>query len=257
MTILIHKYIYKLGQELDRNKSSLLHGYLMEKTNDNFSDDMHITGFHPYTQYLYKTEEQYWCVSALNDYADKNLTTVLSNNGVITLTHNDIMIPYTLISSMHTDTDTLFKEHYFIKEQSRYAIIEFLTPCSFKSYGEYMIFPDIWHIFRSLIEKYNLISETKIDENDIDEICRCMKISSYSLRSSSFCLESVKIPSFLGKITIKCVGAKEMISLMHMLINFAEYSGIGIKTALGMGAVRKGDTYGNTSNRTGSGFSIT
>ena len=229
----------------------------MEKTNDNFSDDMHITGFHPYTQYLYKTDEQYWCVSALNDYADKNLTTVLSNNGVITLTHNDIMIPYTLISSMHTDTDTLFKEHYFIKEQSRYAIIEFLTPCSFKSYGEYMIFPDIWHIFRSLIEKYNFISETKIDEKDIDEICRCMKISSYSLRSSSFCLESVKIPSFWGKITIKCGGGKEMVSLMHMLISFAEYSGIGRKTALGMGAVRKGDTYGNTSNRTGSGFSIT
>jgi CRISPR-associated endoribonuclease Cas6 len=51
-------------------------------------------------------------------------------------------------------------------------------------------------------------------------------------------MEGVKIPSFVGKITFRMHGAQTMTNLAQMLFRFGEYSGIGIKTALGMGAVK-------------------
>ena len=38
-------------------------------------------------------------------------------------------------------------------------------------------------------------------------------------------------------LDIKINGTNQIVSLLHMLLAFGEYSGIGIKCALGMGAV--------------------
>lgn len=60
----------------------------------------------------------------------------------------------------------------------------------------------------------------------------------YDLKSTTFSLEGVKIPSFIGKITIKITGTQTMANFAHMLFEFGEYAGVGIKTALGMGYVK-------------------
>ena len=51
-------------------------------------------------------------------------------------------------------------------------------------------------------------------------------------------MEKVKIPAFIGKITIKLTGTKTMTNFANMLFEFGEYSGIGIKTSLGMGCIK-------------------
>jgi len=60
----------------------------------------------------------------------------------------------------------------------------------------------------------------------------------YDLKSVSFSLEGVKIPSFIGKITIKLHGTDTMANFVNMLFEFGEYSGVGIKTSLGMGYMK-------------------
>ncbi len=42
----------------------------------------------------------------------------------------------------------------------------------------------------------------------------------------------------MGKITIIIRGPEQLARLAGALISFAEYSGLGIKTALGMGGVK-------------------
>ena len=65
------------------------------------------------------------------------------------------------------------------------------------------------------------------------------QIVRYDLKSVSFSLEGVRIPAFVGKITIKINGTKTMADFANMLVEFGTYSGVGIKTALGMGCIRQ------------------
>lgn len=69
-------------------------------------------------------------------------------------------------------------------------------------------------------------------------LCDYAKIIRYNLRSVSFSLEGVKIPAFMGDITIKMNGTQTMANFARMLFLFGTYAGVGIKTSLGMGSIQ-------------------
>ena len=50
-------------------------------------------------------------------------------------------------------------------------------------------------------------------------------------------MEGIKIPSFVGEVTIRINGPEQMVNLANMLLKYGQYSSIGIKSAMGMGAV--------------------
>ena len=75
-------------------------------------------------------------------------------------------------------------------------------------------------------------------EDTLEQLTNSTEIVDYNLRSLRFGLEGVRIPSFLGKIRIRIHGSQTMINFANLLFHFGNYSGIGIKTALGMGSVR-------------------
>lgn len=77
------------------------------------------------------------------------------------------------------------------------------------------------------------------DEETLEQLCENAQIVRYDLKSVSFSLEGVRIPAFVGKITIKINGTKTMADFANMLVEFGTYSGVGIKTALGMGCIRQ------------------
>lgn len=78
-----------------------------------------------------------------------------------------------------------------------------------------------------------------LDEETLDQLCEKAQIVRYDLKSVNFSLEGVRIPAFIGKITIKMNGTKTMTDFANMLIEFGTYAGVGIKTALGMGYIRQ------------------
>ena len=51
-------------------------------------------------------------------------------------------------------------------------------------------------------------------------------------------MEGVKIPGFKGDITIRIGGPQQMSNMAWMLAKFGEYAGVGIKTGIGMGAIK-------------------
>lgn len=47
--------------------------------------------------------------------------------------------------------------------------------------------------------------EVMADEDTLEQLCENARITGYDLKSVNFSLEGVRIPSFIGKLTIKCM----------------------------------------------------
>ncbi len=241
---MIKQTIYKLtsrNTELNCNMSSLFHGWLMENVSPEFAGNMHESTLRPYSHHLeYQNKQWYWVVNTLNNSAADNILPVLSRAKSIRLKHNDTEISLSEQSGNSLSYDMLFERHYLSDSSPRIIPIFFSSPTSFKSGGKYINYPTVRLVFQSLINKYDSCSENTAlyDENFFSELLSCTEIIGYNLKSTFFCLEGVKIPSFIGWIKIRTNGSKSMTSLVNMLAEFAKYSGIGIKCSLGMGGVR-------------------
>ncbi|GHV44927.1 hypothetical protein FACS1894204_02900 [Synergistales bacterium] len=117
--------------------------------------------------------------------------------------------------------------------------MRFVTPTAFKSGGEYVIMPSVELIFQSLLAKWNAFSEhNQLDASDVlADICAHTRIVNYSLRSVGYTLKGVTIPAFAGYIKLSVRGPDMLVRLVNLLVAFGSLSGVGIKTALGMGGV--------------------
>lgn len=224
------------------NRSSLLHGFLMNIVSPEFADSMHIAAIRPYSQNLIKDKGNIWTwqIKTLSEEAWENIWFELENVNEIFLKHCNSNIIILSKETEETSFEKLFEDAYFSDLSSKYIELEFVTPTAFKSNGRYVNYPDIRMFMSSLIRKYDFCSEktSVYDERLMENLVNNTLIVKYNLRSTHFHLEGVKIPSFIGKITLKAGGHPNMVCMANMLAAFGQYSGVGIKNALGMGAIK-------------------
>jgi CRISPR/Cas system endoribonuclease Cas6 (RAMP superfamily) len=90
------------------------------------------------------------------------------------------------------------------------------------------------------VRKINEFSEEiKIEEQSvIDSIISKTSITSYTLRSTKYHLEKVRISSFIGDLYIKNFSNEEYEKIFYFIMKVMNYTGVGIKTSLGMGGVK-------------------
>ncbi|WP_176837616.1 CRISPR-associated endoribonuclease Cas6 [Fusobacterium hominis] len=238
------KIILKLksDKKLDLKMSSLFHGLLMEKINTEYAAILHKNNFNPYSMYLEKKGEDWvWNVITLNEESYKYIINdVLYDLRNFKLYKQNIeieIIDKKLIEVSNLDLVNIFLNE---KEKKQYIKLKFLTPTGFKSDKKYKIFPDVHLIFQNIMKKYGTLENNEIffDEENLIEIERNVEIISYKLKSVNFHLEGIKIPSFIGEITLKINGNKTINNFINYLIEFSQFSGIGIKTSIGMGAIK-------------------
>lgn len=227
-------------QEINTNILSLkLHGFLMAQVDSDYSKKLHHNETNPYSSYVQNTFDGYiWVVTLLTYEAISKCYSWLLALKTIPL---DGLTSPILIKNIDVEelTQESLLETFQEETSEQQFTINFLTPTSFKSQGEYIIFPSIRFIFQSLMQKYSrLIDNSDFDEELLTYLCRQSRISKYDLKTHYYQVHSSKVPAFRGRVTIKVVGASTMKSYIKMLLTFAEYSGIGIKTSLGMGGVR-------------------
>jgi CRISPR-associated endoribonuclease Cas6 len=132
-------------------------------------------------------------------------------------------------------------EEFYQKPAERYLDMEFITPTAFKSNGKYVIFPGEKYIFQSLMNKCSAAAETNMEMFDSDTLTQLTdnsEIVQYRLKSVRFPIEGIWIPAFKGEITLRVKGTDTLVRYARFLLKFGEYSGVGIKTAMGMGAIR-------------------
>ena len=222
-------------------QSSILQGVLMEQADKVYAETVHITGLHPYSQAVSSKNGLIWSIRTLNKDAYKGVIEPLLSpdfNGFdlkVKDQHVDI-ISKSIISKSYEDLMKTFNS----EQTDKYIKIEFESPTAFKRDSAYVFIPDTRLIFGSLMRKYSAASESTdmTDEDTLQYIGDHSFISDFRIRSTRFPLEGVKIPSFMGEITIRFSGTDTMARYAKMLLEFGEFSGVGIKCGMGMGAIK-------------------
>lgn len=233
---------------VDIKSSSLFHGFLMEQLEYEYAEILHQNGWKPYATSIRQKEDiLFWEITTLNlEAKEKVIDHLLKKNlSHIYLSYKKLKLEIVSMEKTEVSYDDLLEENYF-KDGSRYLTIFFNTPTSFKSQGQYVFFPDMHLIYQSIMNKYDTVSKdnTIFNEEVLEQLLAHTQMIDYHLQSRRFYLEGVKIPSFTGRIKIKIHGPQMLVNLVHYILQFATYSGVGIKTAIGMGkvSVEKGGT---------------
>lgn len=228
-------------ENLSYQMSSLFHGVLMEMLPKEYGAYLHESQLHPYTQHLEcRDREWYWVVSALNrEAAEVIIYETLLPVQRITVKKRNLEIS---VEKKRVE-ECAYREladEFYLSESSRYIQVHFMTPTAFKQQGRYVFYPDLRCIYQSLMMKYDAAvrDEAMCDEETLEELYVNSEIRDYDLKSTRFYLEGVKVPAFIGKLTIRVGGTQTMTNFANLLFQFGAYSGVGIKTALGMGAMK-------------------
>lgn len=238
---------------LNWNCGSLFHGAFMQRLDPSYGEALHRSGPKPFSQYLtcapeeckwvFQTltedaEQQIWEQPSIQEWNEiyleqKNATFKIKERSITVLSEEDLM------------------QRTFFGNCARRVSISFVTPTAFKTNGGYQNYPTTRHIFQSLISKFDTASaKSQIASPELlENLEQYVKITNYSLRSTTFSLEGVRIPSFIGWLKLTLLGPQQFVNLCHMLLRFGTFSGVGIKTALGMGAIQfntitKGSAHG-------------
>ena len=228
------------NETLDYKQSSNLQGVIMEHIEEEYAETLHQSNLKPYSQCVVKQDDKrIWYIRTLTQEAYKKMIIPLSQLNEFEIKNGQIHANIVRRDFESRAENELLKEFYEIPA-NRFLNLTFQTPTAFKSDGKYVFYPDIRMIYQSLMMKYTASSEEMdmIDEDTLEQLTQNSEIVRYHLRSMSFPLEGVNIPGFVGSIRLKIKGTDTMARYARMLMKYGQYSGVGIKTAMGMGAIR-------------------
>ena len=238
----------KLKLELDSKeksiykKSSLFQGFLFDIIDTIYAEKLHEQNLHPYSQYLlYEEDKVYWCINTLNEDAYKSIILKMLDDNLdcvnLRKTNENIRI-------INKEVVTLEKKELIKKfnciEGNGYINISLVTPMAFKQRGRYIGYPDLRLIYQSIMNKFSAASDeiVMIDEDTLEQMVENSIITKFCIKSKLFPLESINIMGAVGDLRIKVSGADLMKRYARLLFEFAEFSGIGVKTGIGMGAIK-------------------
>lgn len=121
----------------------------------------------------------------------------------------------------------------------RQITIRLVTPVTFKTENHYAVFPTPELILHSAASKWNALGlrATVDDPEALRQMTERTWITDYRLRSTRFYMKDTRIQSFQGELTLSVRGPEPMLRLFDALIGSLCFTGLGIKTTLGMGGV--------------------
>jgi CRISPR-associated endoribonuclease Cas6 len=117
--------------------------------------------------------------------------------------------------------------------------LEFLTPTCFKSSGQIMLFPEGRRIIESL---YRSMPGSALNNHkeQIRELSAVILPLAYQLQTKSFSGGNYRFNGFTGycEYSVARSISRGNWQMLQLLLAVAPYSGVGYKTAMGMGAVK-------------------
>jgi len=222
------------------NMGSLFHGAFMELIPTEYAETLHQNDIQPFSQSIESCDDGIvWHIRTLDNECREYISGALMDKRVIEIKDKKRKLEVVSVSSESISYRNFIENTYF-SESSDLFRINFITPTTFKKNGKYIIYPDINAMYKNIIRKFDAFSNEfdMYDEDTVDMLTDNSQINSYRLQSVYYSMESVRIPSYKGWIRLKVSAPKKMCSLVNLLVKYSEYSGIGVKTALGMGCVR-------------------
>ena len=217
-----------------------LYSWLLSQIPEEQGDLLHLQADHPISQYLCcdragKTAT--WHIALLNDFAHELFSSVIEKTAVIYLNSGKLLLDSVFHEEPKSPKDFILSSKGMC---SGLVSLQFTSPTSFKQAGRYVIYPQERLILRSLINRWNsFCPEYLLDDEDAMLMLESgINITDYSLRTTRYKLKNTLIPSFCGQVSMNAKLPVALAELWNILLSWAPYSGLGIKTALGMGGIQ-------------------
>lgn len=234
------------NQKIKYSYGSLFHGLIMEYINTDYAEFLHNQTLNPYSQYVCYDKEKncyVWNISTLTKDAKLNIIDSLVEkiDKSIYLTHNDMELNVKSKNIINIQSYKELVDKRFLETENKNIVnLKLQTPTTYKSNGEYQILPSISALYCSVYNKWNTFSDkiSLADEEVFEHIINYSKVIKYNLKSYKYNLEKTGINSFIGDISILLRGPKELVTITNMLLDYAQYCGLGAKTSMGMGGIK-------------------
>ncbi|MDR1448068.1 MAG: CRISPR-associated endoribonuclease Cas6 [Candidatus Ancillula sp.] len=223
--------------------SPYFQGVLMEVISSEYACLLHQNSINPYTLRLFKNNSQIvWQIVTFSDESyNKIILPILKDNFssfyLKYLKTNVVIDKKTIIKiSLEEISNVLYKTDIV-----DVYTVDFLTPTAFRSQGQYVFYPNVRLIMQSLIMKYGYLvdGEKDVEKGLLTQLETNVNIIGYNINSRYMPLGQKKIPAFVGSVTFKITGTDFLKNYFAMLLEFGQYSGVGIKTSMGMGMFRR------------------
>ena len=232
------------NEKIHRAMGSILQGALMEIIGVETSKKLHSEGLRPYSQFVYFDKNRslpIWRVNVLNDWAYEKILDPLTQQRQIFLRHKNYRVNLLQHKIISEESYAEIAERFMSNSApiSKGVDVDFITTASFRRDGHYVILPEIYLIIQSLLNRWNNFSTAfTVEGEDLPHIlANFFTVREYNFYSQVFLLEHQKFDGFCGTMSANFNGDITTNKLLGLLFEYANYCGIGIKTALGMGAV--------------------
>lgn len=229
---------------LVQSVGSILHGIIMECIDPSYAQLLHSYDIRPYSQYIFfdnSTKQYIWRISAVTKEAVQQLVKVMyqvpdklflkQKQGYLHIVKREIVeaTTYQALMERFLATDIEYKGVQFT----------FTSPTSFKVDGHYTIYPEAFRLYRYWLKRWNTFSSgERMESEDLSQaIEKSLLVRHYSLHLQRFGLEQVLIHGFKGSFTIQFKGKFIVQQVLSLLSYYGQFTGVGIKTALGMGGL--------------------
>ncbi|MBQ7681183.1 MAG: CRISPR system precrRNA processing endoribonuclease RAMP protein Cas6 [Oscillibacter sp.] len=228
------------GRPLSASMAYPMYSWLLSQAPSSYGTLLHEQGRKPISQYLCRDRKPgqfVWTVSCLDEASHEALAPALRNLAEIPLRASRLQAALLDVSTVQSVAD--FMEAARKQEDAPFYRLTFCSPTAFKHDGSYVIFPETRLLIQSLAEKWDSVfSDYPLsDAEALEAFQRGLRITDYRLQSCRFSMKQTQIPSFTGEVTLKARLSSPMMELWKCLVEFSRFSGIGIKTTLGMGGV--------------------
>lgn len=218
---------------------SMLHGLLIELLPEPYPALLHEEGQRQLSQWLSVTGPNafIWHICVTDDGLSEAIADVFQNKKTLQCKHLQCEFEVTDHVRKHTSMSDFMKEIYLAPEASRGVSIVFHTVTTHKSFGRYATFPSAELIAQSIRDRFCLLVPDfpLRDDEVMQQILENVYISRYKLQSATYGLEGHYVTGYIGRLEIHFKGPDPLRRLAETLFRFGNWSGIGIKTALGMG----------------------
>lgn len=232
---------YSGEQRANYNWGSLFHGFLLKALPLAVAETLHHSRLRPFSQFVLPQPGQSlcWAIGTWDTEIAGHIGQVVLPLTKIELQQKSLTLEVTGTQKTVQSEQEYFSRFFSAGAPCRRYELEFLTPCTHRQDGQYVLFPGPDLIVNSISRRYSAFAhDLSIDDpRAMEQIARHMRIVRYSLRTAVYYLEDTKITGYMGRITLVVSGPEQLARLAGALLSFAGYCGIGIKTALGMGAV--------------------
>ena len=231
------------GERAAASFGSLLHGAVWERLPKELAERLHEQDMRPYSQNVSWDKKggfARWRIGVVGEEAGEAIGEALRQGDGIFLRQKGYEVRLGERKLLAESSFEEIADTFFLQETPpKGAEISFCTPTSFKREGRYVMLPDFFLICQSLLMRWNRFAKEVYlyGEDLMERMALACQLSQYALHSVPFSVEGHTIRGFCGTMRVRFFGTDGMRRILGMLFSFAPFVGIGIKTALGMGAV--------------------